>query len=346
VSIEAPPSLVLVIDPESDERERAIILAAAARVRAGALVTSGDGWAAVTLGDGTRGVEAESFRRLPGVLRVVPVSTPYRLAALELFGDRVAVGLPPPQPFRARPKWIGSGRPLTVMVSCSALSDGLPSALRAARDAGATLLFGGEFPPPKARLGDTVPDISELCRLAEELDLGLCLEVSDAAHIDEVSRVASLLQVGSRNMQDFRLLRALGQATRPVLLRRGPGATVEEFILAAEYILIHGNGRVILCESGIRTFDAVWRPRLEINALPLIRGATHLPVMADPSTAAPEGAIVPAVARAIVAAGADGLVIELGEGGGGQGDAAIDVATFTRLMDELRQVASAVGRWE
>ena len=344
MSVEAHPSLVLVVDPESDEQERAAILAAAARVRAGTLVTSGDGWAAVTLGDGTRAVEAESFRRLPGVLRVVPVSTPYRLAALEVFGDRVAVGLPPPQPFRARPKWIGNRQPLAVMVSCSAPPDGLPSALAAARHAGATLLFGGEFPGPSARSGGAVADISELCRLAEELDLGLCLEVSDAAHIDEASRVATLLQVGSRNMQDFRLLRALGQAIRPVLLRRGPGATVEEFILAAEYILIHGNGRVILCESGIRTFDAVWRPRLEINALPLIRGATHLPVMADPSTASSEGAIVPAVARAIVAAGADGLVIEVGEGG--QGDAAIDVATFTRLMDELRQVAAAVGRSE
>jgi 3-deoxy-7-phosphoheptulonate synthase len=344
VSVEAHPSLVLVIDTESDEQERATILAAAARVRAGTLVTSGDGWAAVTLGDGTRAVEAESFRRLPGVLRVVPVSTPYRLAALEVFGDRVAVGLPPPQPFRARPKWIGNGQPLAVMVSCSALTDGLSSGLAAARQAGATLLFGGEFPAPSARSGGAVADISELCRLAEELDLGLCLEVSDAAHIDEASRVATLLQVGSRNMQDFRLLRALGQATRPVLLRRGPGATVEEFILAAEYILIHGNGRVILCESGIRTFDAVWRPRLEINALPLITGATHLPVMADPSAASSEGAIVPAVARAIVAAGADGLVIELGEGG--QGDAAIDVATFTRLMDELRQVAAAIGRSE
>ncbi len=344
MSVESHPSLVLVIDPESDEQERATILAAAARVRAGTLVTSGDGWAAVTLGDGTRTVEAESFRRLPGVLRVVPVSTPYRLAALEVFGDRVAVGLPPPQPFRARPKWIGNRHPLAVMVSYSAPPDGLPSALAAARHAGATLLFGGEFPAPSARSGGAVADISELCRLAEELDLGLCLEVSDAAHIDEASRVATLLQVGSRNMQDFRLLRALGQAIRPVLLRRGPGATVEEFILAAEYILIHGNGRVILCESGIRTFDAVWRPRLEINALPLIRGATHLPVMADPSTASSEGAIVPAVARAIVAAGADGLVIEVGEGG--QGDAAIDVATFTRLMDELRQVAAAVGRSE
>jgi 3-deoxy-7-phosphoheptulonate synthase len=174
--------------------------------------------------------------------------------------------------------------------------------------------------------------------------MGLCLEVSDAANVEEASKVASMLQVGSRNMQDFRLLRAAGQATCPVLLKRGPGATLEEFILAAEYVLIHGNGRVLLCESGIRTFDAVDRPRLEITALPLIRWATHLPVLADVSGTTRDGSLVPAVSRASAAAGADGLVVEVTAGTGASDGAAIDVDTFRGLMDGLRSITAAVGR--
>ena len=344
MAAEPLPALVLVIDPEIGDRERAEILAAAERARPGALVTEGDGWAAVALGDGPRIHQAESFSRLPGVLRVVPVSKPFRLAALEVLGHRKTVRLELGS--RVSPighRDVGNVERLTVMVECSP-PERISSLVHEVRDAGADLLFAGEFGQSIGGSARTEqPDIGALRSLAEEMNLGLCVEVSDASHIEQASRLASLLQVGGRNMQDFRLLRAIGQATCPVLLKRGPGATVEEFILAAEYALIHGNGRVILCESGIRTFDSVWKPRLEINAIPLLWRATHLPVFADTS-ATPDGALVPSVARAAVAAGADGLVLKVRAGEIRDGDADIDLSTFARLMQELRAVAAAAGR--
>jgi 3-deoxy-7-phosphoheptulonate synthase len=308
-------------------------------------VTNGDGWSAVGLGETQGAGDDGSFPDLPGVLRVVSVSTPYRLAAREVLGSRMPVGVPQARSGGGPTTCVGPARPLAVMVACSGPLDHLPSLVAEVRRAGATLLFGGEFSSPSRPMrSERMAHADTLKALAEEHGLGLCLEVSDAANVEEASEVASMLQVGSRNMQDFRLLRSVGQATCPVLLKRGPGATVEEFILAAEYILLHGNGRVLLCESGIRTFDAVDRPRLEITALPLICWATHLPVLADASGATRHASLVPAVARASVAAGADGLVVEVAAGTGTSPGAAIDIDTFHGLMDELRAVAAAVGR--
>ena len=339
-------SLVAVIDPEADEGQLDRIVAAAARLRPGVMVTNGDGWSAVALGERSGTADPESFLILPGVLRVVSVSTPYRLAALEVFGSRRPVGVPPlPGSAGGSTTCVGDGQPLAVMAACSGPIDRLAFLVGEVRRAGATLLFGGEFSPRHDGTGrERQSRADALKSLAEEHGMGLCLEVSDPANVGEASELASMLQVGSRNMQDFRLLGAVGQATCPVLLKRGPGATLEEFILAAEYVLIHGNGRVLLCESGIRTFDAVDRPRLEITALPLIRWATHLPVLADASGTTRDGILVPSVSRASAAAGADGLVVEVTAGTGTSRGAAIDVDTFRGLMDELRSVAAAVGR--
>jgi DAHP synthetase I family len=167
----------------------------------------------------------------------------------------------------------------------------------------------------------------------------------EANQIESAAELADVLQVGSGNMQDFSLLREMGRTQRPIILRRGVSATVEEFLLAAEYVLVHGNGKVILCESGIRTFAALQRPRFEINAVPLIQALSHLPLIADPSQTAPNATAVPAMARAATAAGADGLILEVGtEAAYDQEGAAIDVETMRRLMSELRPIARAVGR--
>jgi hypothetical protein len=153
------------------------------------------------------------------------------------------------------------------------------------------------------------------------------------------------LQVGGQNMQDFNLLRHLGGMSKPIVLRRGPGATVEEFLLAAEYVLVHGNGRVLLCESGIRTFDALDKPRFEINAIPLIKQLSHLPLLADPSQTAPRASAVPPIAKAAVAAGVDGLIVEVGtEATRDRAGFAIDIETMTRVVGELRPIARAAGR--
>ena len=209
----------------------------------------------------------------------------------------------------------------------------------AANDAAMALVVG-------LRLGVTLSDsLRRLRDVAHEHELALCVEVSDASQIPSAVQFADLLQVGSRNMQDFSLLREMGRTERPVLLRRGAGATVEEFLLAAEYVLLHGNRKVILCESGIRTFDALQKPRFEINAVPLIKHLSHLPLVADPSQTAPHAATVPAMARAAIAAGADGLVLEVGTEAVYDPDGvAIDIETMRRLMAELRPIARAVGR--
>jgi 3-deoxy-7-phosphoheptulonate synthase len=346
VDTESHSSLVAVIDPEADDAELDRIVTAAARLRPGVTVTNGDGWSAVALGERSGAADANTFLGLPGVLRVVSVLTPYRLAALEVFGSRRPVAVPPPPGSVGGPTTcVGGGQPLAVMAACSGPVDRLAFLVAEVRRAGATLLFGGEFPPRHDRVGpERRVHADALKSLAAEHGLGLCLEVSDAANVAEASEVASMLQVGSRNMQDFRLLGAVGQAACPVLLKRGPGATLEEFILAAEYVLIHGNGRVLLCESGIRTFDAVDRPRLEISALPLIRWATHLPVLADASGASRDGTLAPAVARASAAAGADGLVVEVTAGEAVPQSAAIDIQVFGRLMEELQAVAAAAEK--
>jgi 3-deoxy-7-phosphoheptulonate synthase len=152
--------------------------------------------------------------------------------------------------------------------------------------------------------------------------------------------------VGARNMQNFSLLRELGGTDRPVILKRGLGASTEEFLLAAEYVVSHGNGRVVVCESGIRTFDVSGRPRFEINAIPLLKAASHLPVIADPSQSALDFRLVPPVALAAVAAGADGVLVEVGGGttGPDRASATIGLQAFAGLVADLQTVAVAAGR--
>jgi 3-deoxy-7-phosphoheptulonate synthase len=342
---ETHSSLVALIDPRATADERDRIVAAAARLRPGVRLTDGDGWSALALGEGTD-VEATSIRNLPGVVRLVPVSTPYRIASLDVFGSRRAISISAlPGSDHGATTCVGDDQPLMVMVACSGPDEGLRRLVPKIGRAGANLLFGGEFTPGFSRTrSDRERRLRAMRSLAVEHGLGLCLEVSDASTVEEASGTACLLQIGSRNMQDFRLLEAAGRVACPVLLKRGPGATLEEFLLAAEYVLLHGNGRVLFCESGIRTFDAVDRPRLEINALPLLRKATHLPVFADASGATRDNRLVPAVARACAAAGADGLVLEVATGAAGVDGAAVDIDAFGGLMDELRSVATATGR--
>jgi 3-deoxy-7-phosphoheptulonate synthase len=186
-------------------------------------------------------------------------------------------------------------------------------------------------------------DLRALRDAAGAAGLSLAAEISHLRQIDDVVPLADLVQIGSASMQDFNLLRELGSCGRPVALRRGSGSIVEEFLLAAEYVLTHGNGRVVLCESGIRTFDAGAAPRFEINAIPVIKRATHLPVVADPSHATARPGLVPAVAKAAVAAGADGLMLDVADPVVDE-ESAIGMRDFQKLMEELEPIAQAVGR--
>ena len=344
---------VLVLDPRASESDIADAVAAAAELLPGARVTRGDAWAAVPLGDGVRSVDGDRFELLPSVRRVVKVSAPYRLASREVFGEDVAIEVPLCEGAdrHAGAAVLGGRAPLGVIVSSrwGAASEARFELLAPLlREAGCSVFHAGQLALPSERGSATALTVGALRGLrdiAHEHGLAVCVEAADASQIAPAMESADLLQVGSRNMQDFSLLREMGGIDRPVLLRRGAGATVEEFLLAAEYVLLHGNGRVILCESGIRTFDALQKPRFEINAVPLIKSLSHLPLVADPSQTAPHAATVPAMAKAAIAAGADGLVLEVGTEAVYDPDGvAIDIETMRTLVAELRPIARAVGR--
>lgn len=332
-------ALVLVLDPAAPPADRDRILSAAAELQPAPSIARGDGWAALTLGDGVRPLPTESLQELPGVRRVVEITAPYRLASREAFPEDGAV--------RLGNVPVGGGASIALAVGCSV--DGwddnrLGLAMDRFRQAGACMLHVGRLSVDARRGG--VEQLRRAGDGARDAGLAVSVEVEAPAEIEQARDAADVLQVGSPNMQDFSLLRELGQADRPVLLKRGPGATVEEFLLAAEYVLSHGNGRVIMCESGIRTFDSGRNTRFEINAVPLLKMATHLPVMADPSFASPDPAFVPAIARAAVAAGADGVLVEArgAAGADGRGHRAIDLAALRQLRRDLDVVAGAVGR--
>lgn len=349
----ASASRVLLLEPAASDADLAAVLAAAGDLPTGGRVTRGDSWAAVPLGDGVRPEEGASLEHLASVRGVVPVTAPYRLASRELFGQSVSISVPlrgagVPEPDVLA---LGGRAPLGVIVSsrwASVSHTRLQLLAPLLREAGCRVFHAGQVAPPAvngASGGLSLQALGRLRDVVHEHGLAVSAEVSDASQIDAVSEIADVLQVGSRNMQDFSLLREMGRTANPVVLRRGAGATVEEFLLAAEYVLLHGNGKVILCESGIRTFDALRKPRFEINAVPLIKQLSHLPLVADPSQTAPHAGTVASMARAAAAAGADGLVLEVGtEAAYDPEGVAIDIEAMRRLMAELRPIARAVGR--
>lgn len=327
---------IVIVEASSTESEIADVVAAVSRLQPGARVARGDDWIAIPLGAGIRPIDVDRIEALRSVDRVTLVDAPYPLVSREAFSDDVCVRL------GAAGSAIGVGgeSPIVLMVGSSwaLASEGRLRVLAPLlSEAGCTVLHSGPFAGAES--------LARVRAVADEHGFALSVEVTDGRELSAAEPLADLLQVASPSMQDFGLLRDLGRADCPVILKRGAGATVEEFLLAAEYVLTHGNGRVILCESGIRTFDSARRARFEINAIPLIKRCTHLPLLADPAASTSHGRLIPGVARAAIAAGADGLVLEVGTDSVHDPDGtAIDVVTLRRLMTELRPVARAVGR--
>jgi 3-deoxy-7-phosphoheptulonate synthase len=344
-----PSACVLILASSASERDRAALLAAAAALQPGTSVAEGDGWAAVAVGDGVPEEDLARLRAAPAVARVVEVDAPYRLATREIFEGDAEVRLGPEAACR-----IGGGAPLVLAASCPGAEGDqtrLTSFVSRASASGIALVHAGR-PAAGPGSGEQNPDamaiVEAVASATHHHGLAISVEVDDAQHIEWAAEVADLLQVGAGNMQDFSLLRELGRSGTPVLLRRGAGATVEEFLLAAEYVLSNGNGRVILCESGIRTFDSGRRPRFEINAIPLLKMSTHLPVVADPSASVTHPALVPPVARAAVAAGADGLFLEVRDRPSANGkvsdETALDPSSLEKMLAQLAPIAAMMGR--
>jgi 3-deoxy-7-phosphoheptulonate synthase len=246
---------------------------------------------------------------------------------------------------------LGGGR-LTVMAGpCSVESkDQILEAAHAVKRAGASFLRGGAYKPrtsPYDFQGLAEEGLKLLALAREQTGLKVVTEAMDAETLPMVAEYADVVQIGARNMQNFSLLKRLGAVDKPVLLKRGPSATVREWLMAAEYVVSNGNPRVALCERGIRTFETATRNTLDLNAVPVLKALTHLPVVVDPSHGIGLRAHVPAMARAAVAAGADGLIVEVHpcpEKALSDGQQSLTPAEFASLMEQVKVIAAAVGR--
>ncbi len=290
-----------------------------------------------------RHIDPRLLEMLEGVSEVMRVTEPYKLAsrAFTPEGTVVAVG----------DVRIGGDEVIVMAGPCSAESDEQVNAAAAAvKRAGAKILRGGAFKPrssPYSFQGLGEQGLQMLRAAATAHDLKLVSEVMDVSQIDLIEQYCDMFQVGARNMQNFTLLRELGHARIPVLLKRGISATIEEWLLSAEYILAGGNMDVMLCERGIRTFESYTRNTLDISAIPVVRKLSHLPILVDPSHGTGLRDKVAPMARAAVAAGADGLLIEVHhdpDHAMSDGAQSLFPAQFDRLMAELRIIAPAIGR--
>jgi len=296
------------------------------------------------LGSNTGQIPTDTFAVLPEVESVTRIMKPYKLASREFRERDSLVSVDGVE--------VGGRRVIVMAGPCAVESEGqLMEAAEAVKAAGATVLRGGAFKPrtsPFSFQGLEVKGLELLTRARERFGMPVVTEVTDPQAVDLVAGAASILQVGSRNMQNYALLTNVGKSRRPVVLKRGFSCTVTEWLTAADYLLAEGNNQVILCERGIRTFEESTRFSLDISAVPVIKKASHLPVIVDPSHAAGHYSLVPAMARAAVAAGADGLLIEVHPN---PKEALVDglqsltPPNFAALMDELRAVAVAVGRY-
>ncbi|MBN1641530.1 MAG: 3-deoxy-7-phosphoheptulonate synthase [Anaerolineae bacterium] len=294
------------------------------------------------VGDG-RPLDRDQLERMSGVEGTVPILRPFKLASRDFRPHDTLVRLD---------GFVAGDKPIVVCAGPCAVEnrDQLLTAAHAVKAAGATVLRGGAFKPrtsPYSFQGLGVEGLKLLAEAREQTGLLIVTEVMSPEQVPLVATYADILQIGARNMQNYALLNVVGEAQRPVLLKRGMMSTMEELLMSAEYILSHGNDRLILCERGIRTFEHYTRNTLDINAVPMLKQLTHLPVFVDPSHGTGKWELVSPVARAAIAAGADGLLIEVHpnpEAALSDGVQSLKPERFAKLMVELRAVAEAVGR--
>jgi 3-deoxy-7-phosphoheptulonate synthase len=275
----------------------------------------------------------------PGVDQVIRVTQPFKLASIEHHPERTRVRLGDAIELGVRDELVVMAGPCSVESR-----DQLLQTARWVRREGARVLRGGAFKPrtsPYTFQGLGIPALEILAEAREETGMPVVSEVTDPADVELFDRYVDVLQVGSRNMHNFVLLRAVGQSRHPVLLKRGFGSTIEEWLLAAEYILSSGNPNVILCERGIRTFETATRNTLDLSAVPVLRQKTHLPIVVDPSHGTGQRPLVAPMALAGAAVGADGLLIEVHPdpaNARSDGDQSLSFEEFGELMDELRRL--------
>ena len=289
-------------------------------------------------------VDGSRLAALPGVQEIIHVTKPYKQVSREWKADPTIVRLPAGLS-------VGGDEVLVMAGPCSVESERqILDAARAVREAGATVLRAGAFKPrssPYSFQGLGRAGLDLLARAREETGLLIVTEVMDGEDMDSVLQVADIIQIGARNMQNYSLLKRAGRAGKPVLLKRGLSATIQELLLSAEYILAAGNPNVILCERGVRGFDPATRNLFDLSAIAVVHGLSHLPIIADPSHGTGHRDMVIPMARAAVAAGADGLLVEVHPNPDralSDGAQSLYPEQFERLMKEVRLIAEAIGR--
>lgn len=288
-------------------------------------------------------LQVEPLQAIPGVEQVVPILKPYKLASREFHAEDSV--------FEIKGIKVGRGHLAMIAGPCAIENEAILFEIaEKVRDAGANILRGGAFKPrtsPYAFQGLGEDGLKILQAAGERFGMPVVTEVMDPRHVDLVVRYTDILQIGARNMQNFELLKEIGKSRTPVLLKRGMSATVKDLLMSAEYVLSQGNRQVILCERGIRTFEDSTRNTLDLSIVPNVKGLSHLPIVVDPSHATGKPALIPAMARASVAAGADGVHVEVHscpEKALSDGPQALLPDQYARLMDELRQLAEVLGK--
>jgi 3-deoxy-7-phosphoheptulonate synthase len=294
------------------------------------------------VGDETR-LQHVSLLSIPGVEAVHPVMKPYKLASLDFAAERSRIGLGQVE--------IGGEEVVVIAGPCSVEGrEMMAETACEVRKQGARALRGGAFKPrtsPYSFRGLGEQGLEILAAVRAQTGLPIVTEVMDTRQVELVASYADMLQIGARNMQNYNLLTEVGRLRRPVLLKRGMSATVEDLLLAAEYVMSQGNQNVVLCERGIRTFGTVTRNTFDLAAIPVLKRETHLPVIADPSHAGGRRDLVAPLAFAAIAAGADGLIVEVHpepESATSDGDQSLDFGEFAALMQALQPFVAAAGR--
>ncbi len=291
-----------------------------------------------------RAEAAQALEAMAGVEKVVPILHPFKLAGLQFRSERTVV--------RVGQVEFGGPKIVNIAGPCAVESrHQLIEAAKAVKEAGADMLRGGAFKPrtsPYTFQGLEEEGLKILAEARELTGLPFVTEVVNPRDIELVASYADMLQVGTRNMQNYTLLKELGRVMKPVILKRGLSATIEEWLMAAEYVVSAGNWNVVLCERGIRTFETFTRNTLDVSAIPAVRSLSHLPVIVDPSHATGKSRLVPAVSLAAIAAGADGLMAEVHPNPSealSDGPQSLNPDEYQDMLARVRPLAAAMGRW-
>jgi len=289
-------------------------------------------------------ISSHPLEAFPGVEKVVPILKPFKLVSREFKKEDSVIDI-------GKGIKVGGKRIVVMAGPCSVENKKvLSKTARAVKSAGAVVLRGGAFKPrssPYSFQGLGEKGLKMLAEARQETGLLIITELMDARDMELVGKYADIIQIGARNMQNFNLLKEVGQIKKPVLLKRGMSNTIKEFLMSAEYILSEGNFNVMLCERGIRTFENYTRFTLDINAVAVIKALSHLPVIVDPSHSTGKWGLVPAAARAAIAAGCDGLLVEVHpnpEEALSDGNQSLLPENFKKMTKELKKIAKAVGR--